>query len=130
MKSLFKIIKLRIRSLFKADAVEDELDAEVQFHLDMLTDEKIAEGLPPEEARRQARIDFGFPDQVKEGCRDSWGIRMFFDFLRDVRYGLRQLRKNKGFSVIAITTLTLSIGASTAVFSFSDTKLTPASMGW
>ena len=86
-------------------------------HLDLLTDDYIRRGLPPGEARRQAILRFGGPVQIKEQQHESRGLPFIETTLQDVRYGLRALRKSPAYSLVAIATLAIGIGAGTAVFS-------------
>ena len=97
--------------------MEAELDEELRAHFDRHVEKHIRSGLPVEEAKRRARLEFGGLDQVKEQCRDARGVNFIETTIHDVRFGLRMLRKNPGFSLVAILTLMLGIGANTAIFS-------------
>ncbi|TAM79786.1 MAG: ABC transporter permease [Acidobacteria bacterium] len=118
------VIKARIRSLWRnvvhRDQADQELDEEVRTYLEHLVMKKIGEGMRPEEAQRSARISFGGVEQVKEEVRAVRAGRFLEDFARDVRYGLRQLLRNPGFSATAITIAALGIAATCVVFAFAD----------
>src|ERR1700689_1741767 len=113
-------IKSGLRNLTKKRHAEAQLDDEVRAYVDMVTDEKIAAGVSPAEARRSTLAELGGLEQVKQAVREErsgTGIELLW---QDLRYGLRQLPKSPGFSLAAVLGRALGLGTTTAIFSAVD----------
>jgi predicted permease len=114
---------MRFGGLFSKQRRDGELAAELESHLQMHIEDNLRAGMTPEEARRQALLKLGGVEQTKENYRDLRGLPWLESFLQDVRFGLRMLRKNPGFTAVAILTLALGIGANTAIFTLIDSVM-------
>ena len=112
-----------VRNLFLARRVETELDEEVRAHLEMLAEENVRAGMTIEKARRAARMELGGVDQVKEQVHEVRAGHVVEAFFQDLRFGVRMLLKSRGFTLMVIFTLALSVGANTAIFSLVNALL-------
>jgi predicted permease len=112
-----------LRNLFLSRRVEVDLNQEVHSHLEMLIEENICAGMPPHEAQRAARIELGGIEQVKEQVREERIGNWLHFVISDCRYGARQLRKNPGFTAVAVLSLALCIGANLTIFAVIDSIL-------
>lgn len=117
---------LRVKSVFRRERAAQRLHDEMQFHLDQQTAENLAAGMSQEEARSAARRAFGNTAVLKEETRETWGWVWLEQLWEDARFGLRMLRKNPGFAVVAVLTMALGIGANTATFTLAKAVLLDA----
>ncbi len=121
---LLRISGHRARSLVRKDAIDAEVAQELAFHVDRLVEEAVAAGVPPHEARRSALRSLGNIAVLEEQCRDHRGVQWLHDLWQDLTYGVRMLRKHRGFTVVAAVSLAVAIGANTATLSVIDAVTT------
>ena len=118
-----RALLLRLRGLFRRQRQDQDFAEELQSHLQMHIDDNLRSGMTPEQARRQALVKLGGVEATTQAYRDQSAVPFLESLGQDLRYTLRQLRKNPAFASTALLVLTLGVGATVAVFSFVDAAL-------
>ena len=116
-------LRVFLEPLFHRDRLDQSMDEEMRFHIDERAADLHRSGLPEDEAKRKAQIEFGAKEAYKEECRDTRAFQWVHGFISDLRFGLRMLRRSPGFSILAILCLTVGIGANAAVFGWIEGTL-------
>ena len=113
----------KFKSLFQRHELEADMAEEMRLHLELQIEQNIAAGMAPEEARYAAQRQFGNVASIQEQAREVQGWRWLEDFIRDIRYGVRRLHRNLGFTVAAVIVLSLGIGVNAAIFNLVHSLL-------
>src|SRR5580658_1651639 len=117
----------RFRNLFRVltgrGKFEDGMSEELRFHMEQFADDLVSRGVSPEEAARLARIEFGSLQNVKSDCREARGLQWMDELMRELRYSTRLLRKTPGFTVTALLTLAICLGANLTIFAVMESIL-------
>src|SRR5690349_13508992 len=120
---MWKPIRSLFRVLLARPAFERDMSDELQFHIEEYANDLVRTGMPRGEALRRARIEFGGFNSVKADCRRARGLQVFDEFGRELRYAVRQLRKTPAFTITALFTIALCLGANLTIFAVIDSVL-------
>lgn len=123
ISELWSELRYRLRALFRRDALEQELDEELRWHLEREAEKLTRNGVASDEAVRQARLSFGGVDRIKEDARDARGTMLMEHVVQDVRFALRGIRTRPAFAAVVIGTLALGVGVNAAMFGILDRTL-------
>ena len=124
-----RVLCSRLRALWTVRQREQDLTEEIETHLSLIADERMRQGLSPDDARASARVTFGGAEQIKETYRDQRSLPFLEVLAQDVRYGARTIQKRPGFAVITILTIAIGISASTTIFTIGNALLFRAAPG-
>src|SRR5437899_11939871 len=123
MPAWLRVLASRVHALFSSRRQDDEFRLEMASHLDLLIEEGVRRGATPDQARREARLRFGGPMQIAEQQHDNRSLPFVDATLQDVRYAVRSLRRNPGFTAVAVLTLAIGIASTTAMFTVARAVL-------